>query len=552
MVAHTHHLRRRQAEHLHARRIANHAAHFAHLGRQAAGVVERGQPQGHQQQPAQGSAGGGQHQTLPKCGAVAPGAPARQGGPGQGAAQRRQQRGPLEYGLKARRQLGDVGGGFGRHAGLHRHPDHPDHDGPAGEEEQGEPVDQRRHAAPEGGQREGRQGRQRWECQQQGAVTGRGDQGGCDGHAGQQQGQAKVAINPQIQQLPAPAPERPQHQRPDGPGEPEEQVGGGAPLGPAGPHRGYPPAQQIQLPAHGHGDGQREQQHPDQALAHPGLSQREARREQGQQDDAAVEDGRCRCAGQGQPRQPDHQRHGSAVGPVIRRRQPQEHQHHAEQLNKGGRGFMRELRQPQRGHQRQQAAICQRAGVVDGVGLPPESEGHRLCIGLPRQVVHGVPRARQGGGQHGDERQAHGEVRRHPAGCQLDRPRAQPVGQQRAGIGHLAHQGGPKPLRQVGGAGQLQHVAEGGYVRVFPGRSAHIARHHVGHAEQQQCPARKASNGVLGNDGGVRLIQMNGKLRGLEAASNGRGANAPLVKKKGSAVARAALIRREKSGAAGF
>ena len=43
-------------------------------------------------------------------------------------------------------------------AGLHGHPNDPDHDGARREKEQGEPVNQRGHAAPQGGQGKSGQG----------------------------------------------------------------------------------------------------------------------------------------------------------------------------------------------------------------------------------------------------------------------------------------------------------------------------------------------------------------------------------------------------------
>ena len=53
----------------------------------AAGLVHEGQPQGHQQQPAQGHTASWQHQAFPERALMPGGAPAHQRQPGQCASQ---------------------------------------------------------------------------------------------------------------------------------------------------------------------------------------------------------------------------------------------------------------------------------------------------------------------------------------------------------------------------------------------------------------------------------------------------------------------------------
>ena len=196
---------------------------------------------------------------------------------------------------------------------------------------------------------------------------------------------------------------------------------------------------------------------------------------------------------------------------------------------------MRQLRQAQAGDQRQQGAIGNGTRIVQRRGLAPKGKRNRLGARAAGQVVHAIPGGHQGDDQERDERHACRHFRRQPPRCHLHGPGAQPVGQQTFGFGGHA----PEQRTEPGSAslGQLQHVAKGGDVCVFPRIAAHEAGHYVGNAKQQQRPAGQRADGVLGNDGGGGWSH---------AAVGGWAKEPPRIKakpmKKGSPVARAAFL----------
>jgi hypothetical protein len=73
------------------------------------------------------------------------------------------------------------------------------------------------------------------------------------------------------------------------------------------------------------------------------------------------------------------------------------------QLGCGGRDLVRGQGQPQGGHQRQQRAVGQCAGVIRRPRLTAKRQRHGLCCGLTREPVRGVPRRGQGAEQQGHE-----------------------------------------------------------------------------------------------------------------------------------------------------
>ncbi|MDT4836807.1 hypothetical protein FQZ97_705210 [compost metagenome] len=207
------------------------------------------------------------------------------------------------------------------------------------------------------------------------------------------------------------------------------------------------------------------------------------------------------------------------------------------QLRQRGRGFMPQLGQAQGGDQRQQAPVGDGAGVVGGACLAAEGKGHGLGARRAGQVVDGVPGRGEGAPQHQREHEAHGQVGVDPRRGELDRPGADPVGDQRGGFGAHAQQQRIEPAGDaLGAAGQFGHVAEGRDVGALPGAPAEQARQQVGRAQQQQRDARQPAYGILGNDRGGRLVQGRG----------GRGEGV-IGKKKGSAVNRAALDARARA-----
>src|SRR5450830_1410687 len=84
----------------------------------AAGKVEQGQPQGHQEQPAQRRATGWQNQAFPDGRPVSADSPLHQPGPRQCGASSYQKRYKGEAVFKAGQQSSDVGSGLPGHAGL--------------------------------------------------------------------------------------------------------------------------------------------------------------------------------------------------------------------------------------------------------------------------------------------------------------------------------------------------------------------------------------------------------------------------------------------------
>ena len=127
----------------------------AHQRRVAARVVQQRQPQRHQQQPAQRGAAGGQHQAFPDGGAVSPRAPFHQPGPGQRGGQRRPGRPAARSWVQTRAPACATlaAGWFGTPVCIAIQMTQMMIAQPR-EKQQGEPVDQRRNAALERGQRE--------------------------------------------------------------------------------------------------------------------------------------------------------------------------------------------------------------------------------------------------------------------------------------------------------------------------------------------------------------------------------------------------------------
>ena len=158
---------------------------------------------------------------------MAAGAPAHQPGPGQRRGQREDEGHGGEMRHEAGRQLGDVGGRLGRHAGLHRHPDHPDDDGqPVKNSSVNQSISAatlRRRVGSANAASVARAG----SAEQQRAFGEVGGPGRQQRHQGEPQRQRHVARR----RAAAPAPEGPQRQRPGRPGEPQQQLGLVAPVG---------------------------------------------------------------------------------------------------------------------------------------------------------------------------------------------------------------------------------------------------------------------------------------------------------------------------------
>ncbi len=477
----------------------------------AAGVVEQGQPQRHQQQPAQRGAAGGQHQGFPHCRALAAGPPLDQPGPGQGGQRCGQKCQPRKAGLKAGCQLGDVRGRLPGYAGLHGNPDHPDDDGAAGEKQQREPVNQRGHAALEGGQGKGRQGRQRWQAQQQAAVRRGGGHRGGQRHQRKPQRQGHVPAG----QLPAPAPQGPGGQRPGGPGEPDQQTCDAAPFLAVG--RAFQagnfnaPTPEIQPPGQG---GHRQGQSPGQKHPAPGVDRVVVRPcalrvAQCHQRAAGAQEGRHRGGtAQGQAGQADHQPEGRAhhfPGVAVGAgRHGVKNQRRETELRQGGGGFVRELGQAEAGDQGQQGGIGNRPGVIDRAGFPAKGKRHGLGLRAARQVIDGVPGAQQCQRQQQAERYPRRKSRVEK-GQGLDRQGAHPVGCKRFKLADLSQQQRMQPAGVAGG--QFAHGAEGRNVGVFPGAATEEAGQDIGHAEQQQRQPGQAANCRLGDDGWRGFVQ---------------------------------------------
>ncbi len=471
----------------------------------AATEVEQWQPQGHQQQPAQRAACGRQHQAFPDGLAVAAHAPRHQPQPGQCGrrAEREQQEG--ELGHEARGQPRHVGRRLGRHPGHHGHPDDPDDQGAEREEQQGEPVNQRGHAAPQRGQGKGGEHGQRRQGEQQGAVALGRQRRMRHHHQGSPQRQRDMGLAP----LAAPPPQRPQRQWPRGPGEPQQQTPptvqrqAGQGLRRVGWAQGAgPAAAQRDERAHGRGDAQQ---------GAPAVARGFGGRRLGCQPQQAQPAGAQHqpqagrpAEGQGQPagRPPRQAAPGMRQAGVGQAGGAQQHGRRGGQAQYVGGGLVRELGESQAGDQGQQAGIGQGARVVGGVGLAAEGEGHRLRCWLTGQVVHRVPSARQREGQQPGEGKTGREIE-WQKGQGADEQRAQPVGQQRGVFHRQAQHAGVPPVPPPG---QLRHRTEGAYIGVLPGRAAQKAGQHIGHAEQDEGQARQSAHGRLAHDGGRRAI----------------------------------------------
>ena len=242
-----------------------------------------------------------------------------------------------------------------------------------------------------------------------------------------------------VEQLFAPAPQRPSGHGPCRPPKPQQQSYQAFELFALGGCIDQAPAPKIQLPRQ-HGRQQRDdgQHHrPAQApLGRDGLSQSHqrnaARAQQGSER---------RRAGQCEPRHAHHHGHGRCHGVIGQGGHGKEDQCCACKLCQIARGFVRKLCQTQAGNQGQQGAIGDGAGVVRGLGLAAKGKRHRLGTRTARQVVNAVPGCCQRQHQQRHERQSRRHFGGHqPIGCDLDGPGAQPIRQQTVGFGGHAAQ----------------------------------------------------------------------------------------------------------------
>ena len=80
------------------------------------------------------------------------------------------------------------------------------------------------------------------------------------------------------------------------------------------------------------------------------------------------------------------------------------------QLGQCGGGLVAELRQPQRSHESEQAAVRHGAGIVGGVGLAAKGESHWLRRGCAGEVIAAVPGADKGQCQQKNKRNTDPEV----------------------------------------------------------------------------------------------------------------------------------------------
>ncbi|KAF1853787.1 hypothetical protein Lal_00007049 [Lupinus albus] len=136
----------------------------------ALAIVDPGQPQRHQQHPAQDHAARRQHHRAPQHRGTARDAPVHHHDPGDGGGHRDGQRDPFEAGLEARRELVGIARDLGRPAGFLGDPADPDEGRRSGQRHYREPVHRIDGAAFHGGQAEGGQDRQRRQQRQQHAF----------------------------------------------------------------------------------------------------------------------------------------------------------------------------------------------------------------------------------------------------------------------------------------------------------------------------------------------------------------------------------------------
>ena len=165
--------------------------------------------------------------------------------------------------------------------------------------------------------------------------------------------------------------------------------------------------------------------------------------------------------------------------------------------------FVRQQGQPQAGNQGQHGTVGHGAGVVFGFGFTAKGKSHGLRLWAQGQVVSAVPGAGQCHAQQHGKRQARCQTRRHPAGCNLNRPSAQPIGQKGVQIGCLPPDQEVEPAAAAFGQGQ--HLGKGGEFVAFPGFAANQTGQHIGGTKQPQGHTRQAANSTLGNDGGGRV-----------------------------------------------
>lgn len=128
---------------------------FLNHGAETAGVVEQGQPQAHEQQPAQHSTRCRQDHAFPYGGPMATNAPFDQPGPCQRRQQGEREGEGGKLWQKSGREFGDIGSRFGWKSCLHGDPDHPNGQRAKTEKQEREPVDECTQAASQSGQCKG-------------------------------------------------------------------------------------------------------------------------------------------------------------------------------------------------------------------------------------------------------------------------------------------------------------------------------------------------------------------------------------------------------------
>ena len=174
-----------------------------------------------------------------------------------------------------------------------------------------------------------------------------------------------------------------------------------------------------------------------------------------------------------------------------------------DELGQLRRRFVAELKQAERGDQREQRTVGDRTREVDRLGFAAEGERKRLRRLGPRQVIRGVPGQRQRQREQEGERDPCRERRIDHRAQEADEQRPDPVRQQRA-VGRQAADRRRKPRRLA--LRDVDDVAERRDVGALPRVAAEDARQHVCGAQEKERQARQRLGFALADEGGVGRV----------------------------------------------